>query len=83
MDGLSTALEAFIAVILLILWSSDVYPKYHLVELFSGAGKVGEVWRLICADHLERSKSFIHVNTVSGRMGSMWGSMTGTMMPKA
>lgn len=39
--------EAFIAVVLLCLWSTEVHPQYHLVELFSGAGRVGEVWRPI------------------------------------
>ena len=33
--------------VLLCIWSADVHPQYHLVELFSGAGKVGEVWRPI------------------------------------
>lgn len=38
--------KAFIACVLLVLWSSDVSPKYSLVELFSGLGQVGKVWRL-------------------------------------
>ena len=38
-------LQAFIAVVLLVLWTTQPSPRFHLVELFAGAGRVGEVWR--------------------------------------
>eukprot|EP00438_Fugacium_kawagutii_P014031 Skav233998 [mRNA] locus=scaffold2413:218954:222547:+ [translate_table: standard] len=37
--------KVFIAIVLLVQWSYEVKPKYDLVELFSGKGNVGQVWR--------------------------------------
>lgn len=31
--------------VLLVLWTYELKPKYHLIELFAGSGNVGAVWR--------------------------------------
>lgn len=83
--------EAFIAVVLLCIWSADVHPQYHLVELFSGAGKVGEVWRPILKNFiLIFACTFlcmcciysISAHVMSGRTGSMWANTTGITTSK-
>ncbi|CAE7727719.1 unnamed protein product, partial [Symbiodinium pilosum] len=35
----------FIAIVLLLLWSTNVSPQYNLVELFSGEGCIARVYR--------------------------------------
>ena len=52
--------EVFIACVLLILWSTEVVPKFHLVEIFSGVGEIARVYRragLAAAEY-----DFIHSN---------------------
>ena len=52
--------EVFIACVLLILWSTEVAPKFHLVEIFSGVGEIARVYRragLAAAEY-----DFIHSN---------------------
>ena len=37
--------KVFIACVLLLLWSTDTSPQYHLVELFSGVGRIARLYR--------------------------------------
>lgn len=53
------------------MWSSNVSKKYELVELFSGAGNVGKVFRpYVCA---------LTFASLSGKQVELWGSTIGTI----
>ena len=42
--GIVHSEKVFIACVLLLLWSTDTSPQYHLVELFSGVGRIARVY---------------------------------------